>query len=176
METIGYNVSNVSSAAEVMEEDVEQDEVAVSAENEVEDKRDTVLALLANRQALNEAIKLMEKHEKAKTRLRHEATQYKYCTVLTTCAHCGVSRDRTVILETKGDNFVYIDKNDNVHIVTYKTVEEPCIVFAKTNFCDSCYEYIKYMDRSELEQRYIELLKNPLDGAGKVYKVGGKDE
>lgn len=121
--------------------------------------RELLLSMLGNHEGLKNALKLMDANEKGKTKHKHAAKQYRYCTVLTTCSHCGVTTERTVTLETKTDSFVYIDESDIVHIVSFEMIETPCTFIAKTSFCDSCDDYIKYMDRAELEYRYKQLLK-----------------
>jgi len=177
-ESIGIAESTIVSSITLDETEDEFDDTVVTADDcldfvdVVEEKkpepqtaRELLLSMLGNREGLKNALKLMDANEKGKAKLKHTAKQYRYCTVITTCSHCGVTTERTVTLETKTERFVYIGENDVVHIVSFEMIETPCTFIAKTTFCESCNDYIKYMDRAELEFKYTQLLKRLPDKA-----------
>lgn len=171
-DTVTATISEVS-AAPLFEEDEEEISEAVSSEDcidfvdEEKEKqsvadsaRELLLSMLSNKDVLKDAIKMMDKEEtKKRNTQKSTARQWRECTVLTTCSHCGVTHERTVVLQTKAESFVYIGENDKVHVVTFHTIETPCTFIAKTKFCGSCYDFIGIMSRNELEARYISLLK-----------------
>lgn len=123
-------------------------------------RRELLLSLLSNKSTLQIAQKLIAKVEGKKNKTVHtKGKQWRYCNVITTCKHCGVSHERTVTLETSQESFVYISHEGNTVIVTFKMIEEPCTFYTHTKYCDSCWEYIAYMSREELQERYISLLR-----------------
>lgn len=75
-----------------------------------------------------------------------------------TCRHCG-----NVWLTTsqlgKGDAVSWTKDGVCKQMVIVKPKEEPITIESDTMWCDNCFTFIKNIDRSDLETRYMDLLR-----------------
>jgi hypothetical protein len=133
----------------------------MTEQNENKTSARILLEALLNKDmsAVKDAYKMMQKHDDAKSKtIKAQCKQYRHCTVITTCKHCGVSTERIVTLETKTESFNYIGSDGKVFIITYHTLDAPYTYHGITEYCGSCREYINNIDRDELEEMYMQLL------------------
>jgi len=82
-------------------------------------------------------------------------TVYKTIKRIYTCTHCGHMFSSTVELK-QGESVPCMSPTGRVVIITS---ESPAEINVATSSCDHCPQYIHFMEREELERRYMELLR-----------------
>lgn len=92
----------------------------------------------------------------SKTPSHEPVTRYTKVTKHYTCLHCGTEFNETISLSPT-DVVPSVSRDGHVILIT---ASSPAIVDCFTSHCSHCETYVSKMERSELEKRYIESLKN----------------
>jgi hypothetical protein len=126
------------------------------AEGKISAKEALTIILRGDSEAASTFTNQMQKEKQKSTA---SCKEYHVVTVKENCTHCKSTFEREVKITPKEHVPVITEDNHYVEVGYNGALKTP-IVLSYTHCCDKCDEFIKNMDREELEYRYKEILRH----------------
>ena len=131
--------------------------MADNVPNEADLIKNLLALMQASPEAMNSAKKIMNIQKAAAEPFVKKAKQFKEADITCICLHCQTTWTGTIKLY-KSESHLFVDENGDSFQVTYETLDKTNIT-TYTSFCDSCRKVVSMWSRSELEERYLDIMR-----------------